>query len=264
MQRLPLSIDSGLPVVECVRHATNIYVSNHRVKPPAGGFVVLPQRIDRDRLATVATIGEKVRARREALGLSQEKLGELADVDRQTIGRIENGSNSNVETLRKVAPQLRYTLRELVDEETTPGEIDTMHSPDTLSLAVVHDIEHFMAPCYSSLRSWIDKSPSGLVSLARASVPHDRVSVLVIGAAMLLWPTLLVGDQLVLDDEHRLPRSREVCVCRIGADLTLRRYRLEDGEGWFEIDGQPAARISAEGVEVLGVVVLKISPGKNI
>jgi DNA-binding XRE family transcriptional regulator len=264
-QRLPLPTGSGLPVVEYVRHGTNVHASNRRVKPPDVEPFMLTEMIDECRVAAMTTVGQKLRARRKELGLSQLKLEVLAGVNRQTVGRIERGEDFNVSTLRKLAPHLRFTLSELIGDDKSTGEVDNVPPPpDTLALAVVHDIEHFMAPCYSSLRAWIEKTPCGAQALARADVPHERVSVLIVGAASLLWPTLLIGDKLVLDDEHRSPRSREVCVCRIGEDLALRRYRLEDGEGWFEVDGQPAGRIPAEGVEVLGVVMLKISPGKNI
>lgn len=39
-------------------------------------------------------LGAAVRRRREALGLSQEQLAEMADLDRMQIGRIERGATN--------------------------------------------------------------------------------------------------------------------------------------------------------------------------
>lgn len=41
-------------------------------------------------------IGDNIRATRTARGLSQEKLAELAGLDRKTVNRIEQGTHSTL------------------------------------------------------------------------------------------------------------------------------------------------------------------------
>lgn len=61
------------------------------------------------------TIGSTVRAAREAKKLSQERLGELAGLDRKTINRIEQGAHStHIDHLLLVANALDMPLAELV------------------------------------------------------------------------------------------------------------------------------------------------------
>jgi len=51
--------------------------------------------------------GEKVKAIRKSQNVSQEKLAELADLDRTYISDIENGKrNVSIETVLKIAKAL--------------------------------------------------------------------------------------------------------------------------------------------------------------
>ncbi|MGW3135878.1 helix-turn-helix domain-containing protein [Streptomyces sp. NPDC001139] len=60
-------------------------------------------------------IGDNVRAARSARGLSQEKLGELAGLDRKTVNRIEQGTHSTlVDHLLLIAHALDVPLAELM------------------------------------------------------------------------------------------------------------------------------------------------------
>lgn len=61
--------------------------------------------------------GRVVRGRRNALGLSQEMLAEIADLHRTYIGYIENGRvNISFENIGKVARALDAAIAELMSE----------------------------------------------------------------------------------------------------------------------------------------------------
>lgn len=60
-------------------------------------------------------IGDTIRAARTAKRLSQEQLGELTDLDRKTINRIEQGIHgTNIDHLILIAGALGVPLAELV------------------------------------------------------------------------------------------------------------------------------------------------------
>ncbi|MFJ4926797.1 helix-turn-helix domain-containing protein [Streptomyces sp. NPDC088736] len=60
-------------------------------------------------------IGDRVRAAREARGLTQEELAELIDRDRKTVNRIEQGTlGSKVDDLILIAAALDTPLADLV------------------------------------------------------------------------------------------------------------------------------------------------------
>ncbi len=61
--------------------------------------------------------GKRVRERRLSLGLSQEKLANLADVDRTYLPDIENGKrNVSLVVAEKIAKALNIPLKELLDD----------------------------------------------------------------------------------------------------------------------------------------------------
>ena len=61
-------------------------------------------------------IGIKTRLLRIKMKLSQEKLAEFADINKNTIGLIERGEISpTIETLDRIAKALNIELKELVD-----------------------------------------------------------------------------------------------------------------------------------------------------
>lgn len=77
----------------------------------------------------MSAIGARVRARREALGLTQRALAELAGMTSPALSRLETGaadedrprSDDRLElgTLRRLATALEMTLDELAGEKST-------------------------------------------------------------------------------------------------------------------------------------------------
>jgi len=62
-------------------------------------------------------LGSVIRARRLALGLSQESFAELADLHRTYVGHIENGRvNVSFENIAKIARALGAAIAELMAE----------------------------------------------------------------------------------------------------------------------------------------------------
>lgn len=65
-------------------------------------------------------IGQAIKRRRNALGMSQEKLAELLNVTYQQVQRYENGSNKlNVENIQNVATALEVAPTYFFD----PGNV---------------------------------------------------------------------------------------------------------------------------------------------
>jgi len=66
----------------------------------------------------LAKIGLKIRVRRLASGLSQEKLAFASKLDRTYIGSVERGErNISVINLRKISSALKINLHELLMTE---------------------------------------------------------------------------------------------------------------------------------------------------
>ena len=66
-------------------------------------------------IARRQAIGDNIRAARTVNQLSQEKLGELAGLDRKTINRIEQGTHGTlIDHLLLIADALNVPLADLV------------------------------------------------------------------------------------------------------------------------------------------------------
>lgn len=62
-------------------------------------------------------LGAAVRQRREAIGVSQEKLAEIIDCHRNYVGLVERGKqNVTVDMLSRIAKSLRCKVSELMKE----------------------------------------------------------------------------------------------------------------------------------------------------
>lgn len=76
---------------------------------------VVPNRSANNREPVLVALGAALRRAREAIGLSQERLALVAEVDRSYVGRIERGDNAvAVLTLVKLAAALDMTASDLM------------------------------------------------------------------------------------------------------------------------------------------------------
>ena len=67
-----------------------------------------------------AAVGVAIRNRRTAMGLSQEKLGEVAGLDRTYISGVERGvRNPTISSLGRIAAALECNLSEILIEAET-------------------------------------------------------------------------------------------------------------------------------------------------
>lgn len=61
-------------------------------------------------------LGKKIRELREKMGISQERLGELAKVHRTYVGMVERGEkNITISNILKFAQALGVQVRDLID-----------------------------------------------------------------------------------------------------------------------------------------------------
>ncbi|UQQ35360.1 helix-turn-helix domain-containing protein [Paenibacillus polymyxa] len=71
-------------------------------------------------------IGTRIRAIRNAKGLTQQKLADIASLDYRYIGALERGErNFSIDTLEKVLTALNVSISELMfsEEHMTAGEM---------------------------------------------------------------------------------------------------------------------------------------------
>lgn len=76
-------------------------------------------------------LGKKIRNLRHQLGLTQEQLGERANIHYSYVGQMERGDKMpSLQTLKRIATALSTDLQHLL-EEPAPYEPSQDPSPDT-------------------------------------------------------------------------------------------------------------------------------------
>lgn len=82
-------------------------------------FAIVP-RMKPDAIISNKQIGERVKFRRQDIGMSQERLAEILDVTYQQIQRYENGRNRiTVETIQVIANALSVPITFFFDSSST-------------------------------------------------------------------------------------------------------------------------------------------------
>jgi transcriptional regulator with XRE-family HTH domain len=108
-------------------------------------------------------IGERLKLTRERVGLSQDKLAEMARVHRLTVVKLESGARTSASlgTVKKLAKALGVSLAELTEVGESPAEpllTDYFRSP-------WREIDHPSEPEIAWLRTlpgivWRDIPPT--------------------------------------------------------------------------------------------------------
>ena len=89
--------------------------------------------------------GDKILELRKKRGLSQEDLGELVDVTRQTISNWELGETSpNPEQLKLLSKELNVSIDELLDNDIKNILVDKVSNTEKLSSTILYLLKFFL------------------------------------------------------------------------------------------------------------------------
>ena len=82
----------------------------------------------------MATVGDRIKARRIELGMTQEELAQKAKISKGFLSDVENGRrNVGADTLLELASALSLSLDYLMTGEIVPNETKTVEIPTALA-----------------------------------------------------------------------------------------------------------------------------------
>ncbi len=87
-------------------------------------------------------LGFRIKELRSFLGLTQQELADIAEIDKKTLSKIECGYNFPVQSLDKIAEALKVTLPQLFDFEHINSSEENMkkYIIENLEYLQSHDI----------------------------------------------------------------------------------------------------------------------------
>lgn len=72
------------------------------------------------------------------------------------------------------------------------------------------------------------------IDLVRMLCPHPEASYLIrVNGDSMIDAGVLSGDIVIVDKSNRNPSPREIAMCELNGEYTLKHFRIEDGQGWL-------------------------------
>jgi phage repressor protein C with HTH and peptisase S24 domain len=231
----------------------------------------------------VQTLAERLKAAREAEGLSQEQLAKDAGVAQSTIGNIEAGTRPRPATLPQIAARLHRRAEWL---RTGKGpEFDLPHSIATLDdvtgIAAGQVIDLDAVPGLTEVPRVRFKLSAGVSGYAieheqgngkpiyfrqdwftvHGYRPERLFAVRVSGASM--EPTLWDGDLVVVNTDSTEPRDGVAFALNYEGELVIKRLRRDAGQWYATSDSADqrrfAPKLCTPDVQLVGEVIYKQS-----
>ena len=87
------------------------------------------------------------------------------------------------------------------------------------------------------------------IDLIRMLCPHPEASYLIrVNGDSMIDAGVLSGYIVIVDKSNRNPSPREIAMCELNGEYTLKHFRMEDGQGWLvpANPDYPRIRISPE------------------
>ena len=87
------------------------------------------------------------------------------------------------------------------------------------------------------------------IDLIRMLCPHPEASYLIrVNGDSMIDAGVFSGDIVIVDKSNRNPSPREIAMCELNGEYTLKHFRMEDGQGWLvpANPDYPRIRISPE------------------
>ena len=213
------------------------------------------------------TIYDRIRSRREQLGMSQQELAnKLGYKSRSAINKIESGLRDiNQSKLEDFAAALQTTPSYLMgwDDIVNPGDFPSPQiTDDVVTFPVIGEVaagyEHI------ALEDWSGET----VEIPRQYLhgrPKSEYMVLSVRGDSM-YPLYIEGDKVLVLKQSTLNRSGEIGLVRYdGENATLKKVEYVKGEDWMKLiplnPSHPPKLIEGvdlEQCEVLGIPRLLI------
>jgi len=174
-------------------------------------------------MAILGDLASRLKAFREAKGLTKYRLAKLSSISETYIYRLERGEikNPRRDTLQILAKGLGITLAELVGE-TAP--LDTWHLVEQSLKAYI--------PVYAEVGAGEGMEPVDYVACTRAKAAPETLRAYRVNG-LCLDPEILIGDTIIVDTALT-PSNGDLVVVIMGEKASVKRYRENDEGKWLE------------------------------
>ena len=181
------------------------------------------------------TVGDRIKLRRESLGVSQVSLADTIGEKKQTLYKYETNKITNIpiENIERIASALNTTPAYLMGWEDS-----ALPSPDvtedTVTFPVLVDVAAGYDRPAQRLQNWEGEKIEVPRSYLHGRNSEDYFAMRVVGDSM--YPDYQDGDVLLILRQDYLDRSGQIAVVIYdGEDATLKKVEYVPGENWMKL-----------------------------
>lgn len=175
------------------------------------------------------TLGQRIKARRKALGLSQDKLGELAGLDQTVISKLERGDVQETARIAELANVLQCDALWLSTGKEAMGLGNVAHVPQGQASRVP-------LISYVAAGSWSDAvdnyAPGDAEAWVETTVPVKRHTYALRVEGDSMEPRFPNGAILIVEPEAEAKSGSFVIMRQNGTDATFKQL-VHDGGRWY-------------------------------
>ncbi|HEY5993932.1 MAG TPA: S24 family peptidase [Gallionellaceae bacterium] len=188
-----------------------------------------------------STLGQRIRARRKELGLSQEKLGELAGLDQTVISKLERGDVQETARIAELAHALGCDALWLATGSAAGGKEAraARYKREPVPEAAMHEVSfrgRVPLISYVAAGSWSDAvdnlSPGDAEQWIDTTVPVKRHTYALRVEGDSMEPRFPNGAILIVEPEAEPANGSFVIVRQNGSDATFKQL-IHDGGVWY-------------------------------
>ncbi|HKB60058.1 MAG TPA: S24 family peptidase [Gallionellaceae bacterium] len=196
------------------------------------------------------TLGQRIKARRKDLGLSQGKLGELAGLDQTVISKLERGDVQETSRIAELASVLRCDALWLATGKAESGNVSNVAHSAANRVPLIS---------FVAAGNWGDAvdnyAPGDAEAWVETTVPVKRHTYALRVEGDSMEPRFPNGAILIVEPEAEAKNGSYVIVRQNGTDATFKQL-VHDGGRWYLKPVNPRYPIMelAEDAVLCGVV----------
>ena len=218
-------------------------------------------------------IGERIKKRREELGMSQDELAKrVGYTSRSSVAKVETNANGMVQSkLIAFAKALQTTPAYLMGWEEDISSKNELPAPNITSDFVTFPVIGEIAAGYDSIaiEDWSGETVDIPTSYFKGREQSDFFVLEVKGDSM--WPEYQEGDRVLILKQNTLEYSGQVgAILYEDTNSTLKKVEFAQGQNWLKLvpinPNFKPQRIEGEALEhckVIGIPRVIIRDVKN-
>lgn len=192
------------------------------------------------------SLGNKIKTRRQELGLDQVQLAKRAGISQPTLANLESGKNKRSKFLPEIAQALGMTLAELMQDEPANLPMNYTpvieHDPDNDEFAEIRKVKLRLSAGITGFDPIPDIEDGRPITfrkewLIKKGYAADKlIAIGVKGESM--EPTMSAGDTVVINIADTIPKDGKTYAVNLDGEAVIKRMSRRFGR-WFLVSDNP-------------------------